>query len=39
MYRLWVNVSASVSPGNGVKDQSVGGSGVHTTSKVKCLVV
>ena len=32
-YRLWINVSASVSPGNGVYVKSVGSSGVYTTKE------
>ena len=30
MYRLWINISASVSPEHGAYVQSVGGSGDHT---------
>ena len=39
VYRLSINVSASVSPENGVQVPSVGGSGVHTTSEDQRLVV
>ena len=39
MYRLWINVSASGSPRNVAYVQSVGGSGVHTTSNVQCLIL
>ena len=37
--RLWINVSASVSPENGAFVQSVGGSGVRKTWGVQCLVL